>query len=105
MPLDPYLIVYRTPICTPVTPGVNVLLASVVIAPANPRRIGFYIFNNSSNSVYVTLGPTSASSFCTQLIATFATWACNDPICYTGVISAIRNAGSGVCTVHELISP
>lgn len=104
MILNPFLIIYRTPNCAPVTPGVNVLLASVVIAPANPSRMGFLIFNNSANSVYITLGPTSASSTCTQIVATFASWQFVFPVCYTGIISAIRNAGSGVCTVHEILA-
>lgn len=104
MPLDKYLIVYRTPNCTPVSPGVNVLTASVVIAPLNTQRMGFFIFNNSTNSVYVTLGATSVAATCTMLIPTYATWSYDFPICYTGIISAIRNAGTGVCTVHELLS-
>lgn len=83
--------------------GVNVLLASVVIAAANPNRLGFIIFNNSSNSVYVTFGATSVAAACTQLVATFSSWVCMSSVSYTGVISAIRNAGSGVVTVHELI--
>lgn len=86
-----------------ITGGVNVLLASVVIAPANPERLGMIIFNNSSNSVYVTFGATSASSTCTRLIPTFASWECLGSVIYTGVVSAIRNAGSGACIAYELL--
>lgn len=88
--------------CAPVSPGVNVLLVSVVIAPANAARKSFYIYNNSANSAYITFGPTSTSATCTALVATFTSFVMSGPVCYTGAISAIRNSGSGVCTVHEL---
>ncbi len=91
--------------CTPaVAGGVNVLLASVVIAAANPDRLGLIIFNNSSNSVYVTFGGTSSSATCTRLIPTFASWECIGAVIYTGAVSAIRNAGSGACIAYELLS-
>lgn len=96
--------VFRTSLCVPVSPAVNVLLVSVVIAPANPKRIGFMLYNNSANSTYVTFGPTAVAASCTQIVATFASWPFFYPVCYTGPISAIRNAGSGVCTVYELLS-
>ena len=80
----------------------NVLLVSVQIAAANPNRKAFYIWNNSSNSTYVTLGPTSVSSTPTRLVPTFATWEVNTGTIWTGAISAIRNAGSGTVTVYEL---
>jgi hypothetical protein len=83
--------------------GTNVLLASVVICQANPNRKGFIIFNNSANSTYVTFGATSSSATCTYLIATFASLTVNSGCIYTGVMSAIRNSGSGVVTVYELV--
>lgn len=79
----------------------NVLLSSVQIAPANPNRKGFIVFNNSTNSTYVTMGATSSSASCTKLIATFTSWECYSP--YTGVLSAIRNAGSGNAVFYDLI--
>lgn len=83
--------------------SVNVTTASVILVPANPNRKGVVIFNNSSNSVYVKYAATSVASTCTKLIATYASWEPVSPVCYTGPISAIRNSGSGVVTVFELI--
>lgn len=85
--------------CTMVSPAVNVLLVSVVIAPANANRKGFMIWNNSSNSAYVTFGPTSNSSTPNSIVPTFTTL--TFIYGYTGAISAIRNAGSGTCVVWE----
>ncbi len=84
------------------TTTTNVLLVSVVVAAANSNRKGFIIFNNSSNSTYVTLGSTSVAATCTRLIATFTSWEVTTGVIWTGVISAIRNAGSGGVTVYEL---
>lgn len=86
---------------TLINPVVNVLTASLVIAPANANRKGFVIFNNSSNSCYVSLAGTSVASTCTRLIATFTSWEFFPQFCYQGAISAIRNAGSGGIAVWE----
>lgn len=86
----------------PVSPAVNVLLVSTVIAPANPNRKGFYIWNNSANSAYVSLAATSTSAGPTQIVPTFQTWSMVGPLCYQGPIAAIRNSGSGTMTVWEL---
>lgn len=84
---------------TPVTVGV----ASVVIAPENPKRLGFYIYNNVGNTRYVTLGATSLSASPTFIITTFSFYQWPYPnMFYTGIISAIGNAGSGTMTVYEL---
>ncbi len=80
---------------------VNVATSSQIIAPENPNRIGFIIFNNSSNSAYVSLADTSIAASCTKLIATFSAWEWAWPISYTGPISAIRNSGSGNMVVWE----
>lgn len=81
----------------------NVVTTSVVILPANSNRKGFIIFNNSANSTYVTFGPTSVASTCTRLIPTYASWEVTQGAVYTGAISAIRNSGTGIITVYELI--
>ena len=95
--------IYRTATATPVSPGVNVATTSVVIAPANPNRKGFYIYNNSGNSAYINFGPTAVGATPVAIIATYTSFVMVGPICYTGVLSAIRNTGSGVMTVTELI--
>lgn len=89
-------------VTTPV-PTTNVLLISIVVLPANPNRKGFILYNNSANSVYVTYGATSSSASCTRLIPTFASWEVTQGCIYTGIISAIRNAGSGTVVAYELI--
>lgn len=80
----------------------NVLLVSVQIAAANPNRRGFIIFNNSSNSVYVSFANPAVASAAVRIIATFTSWEVLAPICYTGALYAIRNAGSGAVSVWEL---
>lgn len=82
--------------------GANVILSSVQLVAANPNRKGFIVFNNSTNSTYITLGPVSVAATCSRLLATFASWEVMSGVTWTGPISAIRNAGSGVCTVFEL---
>ncbi len=79
----------------------NVVLVSVKIAEANPNRKGFIIFNNSANSVYVSLTGPAVAATCTRLIATYAAWEWLYPIAYTGEIYAIRNSGTGQVTVWE----
>lgn len=84
------------------TVSANVALTSVVIVPPNSKRIGIMLYNNSANSGYVNFAATASSAACSVIIATFATW--NWPFvdfCYTGQMSAIRNAGSGNFIVTE----
>lgn len=83
----------------------NVAQASVVIAAANPRRMGYLVYNNGSNSCYICLGATASGALCHKILASFATWECYGPVCYTGVMSAIRNAGTGTINVCELLRP
>lgn len=84
-----------------VTTSANVLLASVVIIPANLNRRCLYIYNNSANSAYITFGPTSSSATPTSIIATFTSFVMAAGQVYTGQISAIRNAGNGTMTITE----
>lgn len=87
------------------TISANVAQASVQILPANPNRRAFILYNNGANSTYITLGPTSNSSSCTFIVATFTHFNWPFPnISYTGPISAIRNAGSGTIVCFELLS-
>jgi hypothetical protein len=89
-------------VCT-VTTSVSVTTASVLIATTNTSRKGFIIWNNSSNSIYLSFAPTSSSSTCTYILPTFASWVYNGPIIYQGPISGIRNSGSGTVTLYELV--
>jgi hypothetical protein len=86
-----------------ITTSSSVGLTSVQIIGANPGRRGIIIYNNSSNSAYITYGPSSVSSTPTRILATFSQFEMLGPVVYTGVISAVRNAGSGTLTITELI--
>lgn len=81
---------------------VNVTTGSVILVPANPKRKGFYIYNNSANSVYLTFDSVSLSAEPTMILATFTQASMVAGLVYTGVISAIRNSGTGHCIVWEL---
>lgn len=72
---------------------------SVLVMNDNPNRKGFMLYNNSSNSVYVTFGATSASNACSVIIASFQQFIFMSP--YVGKISGIRNAGTGNVIVTE----
>jgi hypothetical protein len=61
------------------------------------------IYNNSSNSCYITFGTTSTSAAPSFILATFANFVWQGPIIYQGPMAAIRNAGSGTITITELI--
>lgn len=87
-----------------ITTTPSIALSSTLIVGKTPTRVGFYIWNNSSNSIYVTFGPTSNSSTPTVIIPTFTSYISLGSAVYTGPISGIRNAGSGTVTITELIS-
>lgn len=73
-------------------PNANV---SYLCLPANPNRKGVFLYNQSSNSAYVTLGDQSISSGPTFIVPSFQNWQMLGPVVWTGPISAIRNAGTG----------
>lgn len=79
----------------------NVALVSAVIATANYKRRGIIMYNNSANSVYVSWAATSTSTGCALIIPSFQSWFWLTPPVYIGVISAIRNAGTGAVNVYE----
>jgi hypothetical protein len=85
------------------SPSPTVALLSVPVLAANANRVGFVIYNNSANSVYICLGPTASGVGCHKILATFASWECYGPVCYTGAMSAIRNAGTGQLNIVELV--
>lgn len=86
------------------TTTASITTASVLVSPGDKRRLGFYIWNNSANSVYLSFDTVSTSASPTRILATFATWESVGGICYTGPISAIRNSGSGTVTLWELLA-
>lgn len=76
--------------------------ASGLVCGFNMDRRGIIVYNNSSNSVYLTFGPIATSSTCSLILATFASWQMLGPVIWCGPISAIRNAGTGNVLVTEL---
>ncbi len=84
------------------TTSANITTASVLIAPSNPKRLAFIIWNNSSNSAYLAFGSTASSAAPQAIVASFTSyvWPYNN-LSYTGPISAIRNAGTGNMTIAE----
>lgn len=74
---------------------------SVKIANKNPYRQGLIIFNNSSNSMYVSFKGPAVAANCIRVIASYSSWEYQLPVCYTGEIYAIRNSGTGAVTVWE----
>ena len=80
-----------------------VVTASIKIANINKNRKGFVVFNNSSNSVYITYGETAVAATCTRILATFNQFESFSTTCWTGEMYAIRNSGSGQVTVWEFM--
>lgn len=92
-------------ISSTVVVSATVTTTSVVVSPANPKRIGFILFNNSANSCYVNFRPTAASNQCTIIIPTFTQWVWPySTHCYQGPISVIRNSGTGQIFVTQFES-
>lgn len=79
----------------------NVTTASVQICPDNQYRKGFFIFNNSSNTVYLSFENPCVAAQCIRTIGSFTHWECG-PTVWTGKIYAIRNSGSGIVSFWEL---
>jgi hypothetical protein len=77
--------------------GANI---STLLVDANSRRVAFVIWNNRTNSIYVSPAPTSVQSTCAWIIGTFQgrEWLNFD---YKGPISVSSNAGSGTVTIWE----
>lgn len=78
---------------------------SVQIVAANPARRALTIYNNSTNSAYITPECPAIAANLMEFLATNAgptsltKWF--GPVVYTGALCAIRNAGSGNVIVWE----
>lgn len=81
----------------------SITTVSQLVVPYNKRRKGLTIYNNSSNSVYITFGPTSAGATCTRILGSFTQFDMLGPVVYKGEISAIRNSGSGALIITEYL--
>lgn len=76
---------------------------SALLVGENPSRRGFVIWNNSSNSCYISCDTVSIAASCTWILATFQAKEVLS-IAYTGPLSAIRNSGTGTWTVWEFLA-
>ncbi len=89
-----------------ITTTASILLVSTLIIAANPDRIGWALWNNSANSLYVTYGLTSVGTTPTFILPTFATLSSGTlgtPV-WQGPLAGIRNAGSGTVTLYEFLN-
>jgi hypothetical protein len=85
------------------TTTASVTNSAAQVLGANNNRKGFSVWNNSSNSVYLTFGPAPCTSAApTLIIATFATFQMFTPVVWAGELCAIRNSGSGTLTITEI---
>jgi hypothetical protein len=85
-----------------IIPTASIAQISQLVLPANDWRGGLVIYNNGANTVYIAFDTVcSSATRMTLQIATFTAWVMPLPI-YTGPISAIRNAGSGILLITEM---
>src|SRR6266403_820089 len=83
--------------------SVNVATSSVQLIGANPNRKGMRIYNNSSNSIYLTsVSPANSGTNLFAIVATFTAFEFNN-ILYRGPVYGIRNAGTGAVITTEFI--
>jgi hypothetical protein len=81
-----------------VTPVATV---QTVVVRANQNRKGMRIWNNSSNSVYLSAGLTcNSSTTLFAIVPTFQSFELTN-VNYMGPVCAIRNSGSGNVVVTE----
>ncbi len=85
-----------------ITVSPDVGTKSVVIIHANSERRGFLLYNSSNKDVYVSYSEVSSVMACSLIIPANSNYSANEPVCYTGVISAIRSVGSGAVVITEL---
>jgi hypothetical protein len=78
---------------------------SALICADNPRRVGLTVWNNSSNSCYISFESPASSAAPVTILATFQTWTHPPGVIYTGPVYAIRNAGTGTWTTWEWQTP
>ena len=84
-----------------VTNVLGVSTTSSLLIGKNMGRKGLRLFNNSSNSIYIsTQCHASSSTNLFAIIATFQSIDLSNPV-YTGQVCGIRNSGTGNVVVTE----
>lgn len=76
----------------------------ILLARENPKRIGFVVYNNSTNSLYVSIDQGGAGSQigqCGSNASSAAHFSMLQGVIYTGNIYGRRNSGSGSAWVVE----
>ena len=90
------------PMNAAITASPTITTTSTLILPANPKRVGLILWNQSANSVYVAFAENGNSSTkMTLIIGAYSSWVMQGPI-YRGPISGIRNSGTGPVVATEL---
>lgn len=79
--------------------------ASVLIAPANSKRMGGILWNNSSHPVYIAFALVGDSdALVTLLIEAYSHFVIPPPPIYQGPISGKRSAGTGTVSFTEFVA-
>lgn len=85
------------------TSNVNSSATSVTLLAANPGRVSAYVFNDSTQVLYLKFGATASSTSYTVQIAAGGYYEFPMPI-YTGIVDGIWASANGAARITELIS-
>lgn len=100
--------IYRTSTCKKTTLASADFPAAtdILLAPANPNRRGFIIYNNSTNSMYIGVASPATTGNqigqCGSNASSAAHFSMLDAVCYTGALYVKRNSGTGSAWIVEL---
>ena len=84
--------------------NVNSSATSVTLQAANGKRLGWYVYNDSSAILYVKFGATASTTSFTVQIAAGGQWAMPPGAVYTGIIDGIWASANGAARCTELVS-
>ncbi len=76
--------------------------SSVTIAVANTNRKGIYVYNDSTQTLFLSFSATASSSSYVVQIPTASFWEMPVPPVYTGLITGIWVSANGNARVTEL---
>lgn len=87
----------------PVVTTVGTTSDRILPVAYNRRRLGFVVFNNSSNSLYVSFTDPAQVTQCVRIVELYSSWEVYGPSAvWQGELHAIRGAGTGAVTVWEM---
>lgn len=82
--------------------NVTATTGSTTLLAANPGRNAAYVYNDSTTTLNIKFGATASSTSFSLQVAAGGTLVLNDPVVYTGVLTAIWAAGTGAARVTEI---